>query len=285
MRRMKTQHPLQLLAHRAKQNPAAFYNALIATFPKTYAKFVREAEQHARKTKKPYVVIFQPYYLRRRWLSSEQLRGDEQRKKRYPYWIDILFAIGSREEVFQPKYSCPVGCVVDVQSVIVYKTKATERPRKVSRAPPPEVVVPLPGAFTARGKRRPQARETREWWQRLPDRSGAYDYVVLIRAPDDPERAPRPKGRGRVATQDVAPHLTIRRTPASTWASKIAAHMNDGTPRTFNRIAMELTGKTADVVATTTFHDAIWLLVEQGVLEYTPDAPVLFRKRKGTTRR
>lgn len=127
-------------------------------------------------------------------------------------------------------------------------------------------------------------RQAREWWHELPDRRGAYDYVILIRSPDDPERAPRPKGRGRVATQDYAPHLTIAKTSPAVWASTIAAHMKDGIPRTFNRIAVELVGKTADVVGGTTFEDGLWLLVERGLLEYTPDAPVLFRKRRKARR-
>lgn len=152
------------------------------------------------------------------------------------------------------------------------------KPVRPVRPPAKRPIRPTAKRVTAR-------RRERKWWHQLPDRSGAHAYTVLIRGSDDPERAPRPKGRGRVATQDVTPHLTIAKTTATVWASRIAAHMNDGILRTFNRIAVELTGKTADVVFKTTFEDGLWLLVERGLLEYTPEAPVLFRKRKKAARR
>lgn len=112
-----------------------------------------------------------------------------------------------------------------------------------------------------------------EWWRGVPNQSGTRQYIVLIRDRKDPERKLRGKEQG-----DVAPHLTMRRTPAEEWAKMIAKHMADGVPRTFNRIAVELLDKTADVVCTTPFLDALWLLVERLELEYTPVAPVYFRR-------
>jgi len=114
-----------------------------------------------------------------------------------------------------------------------------------------------------------------EWWRGLPSQEGLHQYVVLIRDWRDPQRRLRGSEQG-----DVAPHLTLRKTPAATWAEQIAKHMEDGVPRTFNRIAVELLDKTADVVSTTPFLDGLWLLVEKQVLEYTPRAPVYFRKVK-----
>ena len=112
-----------------------------------------------------------------------------------------------------------------------------------------------------------------EWWRGLPDRSGMFDYVVLIRDQHDPER----KKRGREAG-DVKPHLTLRKTTAVDWAERIASHLSDGVPRTFNRIAVELVDKTADVVCDTPVEAGLWLLVEQERIEYTPAAPVFFRR-------
>ena len=109
------------------------------------------------------------------------------------------------------------------------------------------------------------------WWRGLPDLSGAAQYVVLIRSEADPERSPRAKG------SDKAPHITIGKVPAKTWAGRIATLLADGEPRTFNRIAVELVDKTADVVTDTTFEAGLWKLVERGTVEYTPTAPVLFR--------
>lgn len=114
--------------------------------------------------------------------------------------------------------------------------------------------------------------DTRAWWRGVPDRSGAYDYLVLVMAPEDPERSPRAKG------SDKAPHLTVAKTTAEAWADRIETHMADGVERTFNRITIELLDKTASVVGGTTVEAGLWLLVERGVLEYTPTIPVYFRK-------
>lgn len=78
------------------------------------------------------------------------------------------------------------------------------------------------------------------------DRSGIAAYVHLIRAADDPERKPRPKG----GQADKAPHIIER------W------------------------DKTADVMFTSVVNDALWALVDDGVIEHTMEAPILFRKTR-----
>lgn len=121
-------------------------------------------------------------------------------------------------------------------------------------------------------------RHAREWVTgEAVDRTGVGKYVHLIRSPGDPERRPRYKG------QDVAPHLTARKTPRAEWARRIAALLSDGAPRTFNRIALELTEKTADTMMETPLDAALWDLVREERLEHTTHAPILFRLREETS--
>ena len=263
-----TWHELHALAKSAKHRPThttsgALRDALLKVFPKTYAKFTRAADAQAHKTRSQHCVVFEPYYLSRRYLNPDQLAGDELKRRSYRWQVDILFAIGSCDEIDPTKYA-----VIYVATAPATRTRVIKK--KTSRRPPAERAL--------------QKRESAKWHSReLPDRSGMYDYVVLIRAPGDPERKPRPKkGQPR---QEAAPHLRIKKTNAESWAKQIATHMNDGRERTFNRIAVEMLDKTADVVGGTTFEDALWLLVKQGVLEYTWEAPILFRKRKRATSR
>lgn len=117
----------------------------------------------------------------------------------------------------------------------------------------------------------------------LPDRSGFARYVHLIRAPTDPERSPRPPG-GR---PDRAPHRTLRlRVNVSAATGMILELLQDGTPRTFNRIGVELLDQTADMLLDGPLDRALWVLVEAGRLEYTLEAPIHFRlvARCGLTR-
>lgn len=108
-------------------------------------------------------------------------------------------------------------------------------------------------------------------------RSGAACYVHLIRAPDDPERRPRPAG----GLAERAPHRRLAKTPAAQWEPVLLAALEDGVPRTFNRLGVELFDLTADVLCTTPVDTALWSLVAQGLLEHTLRAPILFRLRKG----
>lgn len=115
-------------------------------------------------------------------------------------------------------------------------------------------------------------------WQTGPvDRSGASVYAHLVRAKDDPERSPR----AAMGTDGSDPKSTwlrrLKKDPARVWADRIAAHLADGVPRTFNRIAVELLDKTADTVFDSPFDHGLWLLVGEGRLAYTDETPVLFR--------
>jgi len=117
-----------------------------------------------------------------------------------------------------------------------------------------------------------------EWstGQRL-DTSGAAVYVIMIRAPGDPDRKPRSAGPGG-RQADRTPHQTIKKRDVADIRSEISAHMADGKPRTFNAIGVELWDKTADIVGGTKAEDALWQLVEAGELEHTLKAPIRFRR-------
>ncbi len=84
-----------------------------------------------------------------------------------------------------------------------------------------------------------------EWSCEPVDHSGAAAYVVLIRDYRDPERPPR-KGV-KDPERDVTPHRTIATVTADAWAARVMALLADGVARTFNRIAVELAGITADI--------------------------------------
>jgi hypothetical protein len=108
----------------------------------------------------------------------------------------------------------------------------------------------------------------------LPDLSGMAQYVVLIRASGDPDRLPRElMKRDTLATW----RRTLMKQPMAEIAAALRQHLADGEPRTMNRAAVEMLDKTADLVGGTPFEVALWHLVELGELEFTMQAPVLFR--------
>lgn len=109
------------------------------------------------------------------------------------------------------------------------------------------------------------------------DRSGPAQYTVLVWAPEDPERSPRPKG-GR---KDKAPHRTAEATPVDVWREKLVALMADGTPRTFNRMCVELLDQEASIHHGSPVQDALWALVEEGRLAHTMRIPIYFRLSEG----
>ena len=108
---------------------------------------------------------------------------------------------------------------------------------------------------------------------KLVDRSGTFAYIVLVRAPEDPSRSPRGKGRkDRVGWQHDLKKTTIKE-----WKEIIFQHLSDGVARTFNRIGVELLDKTADTLLGLNPEEALWKLVEEGKLAHTLRAPIYFR--------
>ena len=118
----------------------------------------------------------------------------------------------------------------------------------------------------------PTMEEAPGWWRTVPERTGLAGYPVLIRAEDDPDETIK-RGGGA----DSSAWKDVRKVSADEWLTRIAMTLSDGVPRTFNRLAVELTGHTANTFLGEPIEDALWLGVESGVLEYCPVAPIRFR--------
>lgn len=119
----------------------------------------------------------------------------------------------------------------------------------------------------------------------LPDRSGLAYYTVMIRAPWDPERRPREVTQAEYGHRVSAVRWREwRKVTAEEWCERIAAHLEDGEPRTLNRMAVEIVDATADMVGDAAI-DGLWLAVERGLICWTPQAPVHFTARRFVRRR
>jgi hypothetical protein len=64
------------------------------------------------------------------------------------------------------------------------------------------------------------------------------------------------------------------------WYGKIHEHMRDYIPRTFNRMMVEMADITADIAFSEAPDHALWILVRDGRLIHTLEAPILFKRRK-----
>jgi hypothetical protein len=112
----------------------------------------------------------------------------------------------------------------------------------------------------------------------LPDLSAPLSrYTVFIRAPWDPERQSREERRERLGSHKAAATewQQWRRASAEDWCARIVGLLEDGIPRTLNRIAVELVDATADAVGDTA-EAGLWLAVERGLLWWTREVPIHF---------
>jgi hypothetical protein len=107
-----------------------------------------------------------------------------------------------------------------------------------------------------------------------PDTSGAYAYVIMIMASEDPKRSPRKKG------SDKTPHQTLRKDDPESWRAGFMRILGDGKPRTFNALCIMLADLNASICGGEMPEEVLWQLVEAGAVEYTMHAPVMFRARK-----
>lgn len=118
-----------------------------------------------------------------------------------------------------------------------------------------------------------------EWETRaIPDRSGDYAFVEMVRADDDPERLPREQ-----AGEDNALRWkrTFKKSKPADWGPRVLELLADGTPRTMHRIGVELVDLDGSIVAGSPLGEAVWALVEAGALEFTMVAPIFFRRVEG----
>lgn len=106
-------------------------------------------------------------------------------------------------------------------------------------------------------------------------------YTHLIMAAQDPERSSR-KDRQRRLGRVEASEVVVRMSKSITAQAALSAVrrlLSDGKPRTLNAIAVELWDCNACDVHATTITEAMFDAVEQGELEHTLQAPILWRTR------
>lgn len=116
-------------------------------------------------------------------------------------------------------------------------------------------------------------RERVEWSSGCrPDLSGLARYVILVRAPEDPERRSRSARRG-LETEVVS---VSRSLSVDAWKERFRSRFADGRPRTFNAAMVEECDWTADCAPDRAV-EAMWQLVEEEVLEHTMRSPIRFR--------
>lgn len=98
-------------------------------------------------------------------------------------------------------------------------------------------------------------------------------YIIMIRASDDPDRRPRPVG----GQEDRTPHHTFARMEVPELKKVLYAHLHDGVPRTLNRMGVELWDKTGDIIGGTKVEAALWELCLEGNVAFSLETPILFR--------
>jgi hypothetical protein len=113
------------------------------------------------------------------------------------------------------------------------------------------------------------------------DRSGTARYLHLVRAKDDPARTDIRALPEHLRDRGAEWRRHLKTTPVAVWKWAIWELLGDGTPRTFNRIGVELLDKTADVLFELPPDEALWELVREGRVEHTLATPILFRRVAG----
>jgi hypothetical protein len=100
-----------------------------------------------------------------------------------------------------------------------------------------------------------------------------YQFLHLVRAKDDPKETIK---RG-CKEGDPVGWKSLLKVPVEEWKQRIHQHMSDGQPRTFNRMMVEICGRTADVCFDKPPDWALWELVEAGTLIHTNKIPIYFK--------
>lgn len=117
----------------------------------------------------------------------------------------------------------------------------------------------------------------REWTRDPVDTSGSAQFMIMIRAPGDPERRTREdRHKAMGVTAAASEWKKLRRATVATWCERFRELLADDVPRTLNAMAVVLVDQTADIVGDSAIA-ALWALKADGVVEHTVDAPVLWR--------
>ena len=110
----------------------------------------------------------------------------------------------------------------------------------------------------------------------LPDDVSGERFLIMCMGDADPERMPRKAHKGGRQT-DVAPHLTIAKTPAEDWHETIEATLIEHGPLTLNAIGVLSIDKTGDILGGSTFEQGLWQLVlARKVWTHLEDGPPIF---------
>lgn len=110
----------------------------------------------------------------------------------------------------------------------------------------------------------------------MPERSGGAAYLHLVRWRHDP---PETVARGAAARSGGARAPgSSKRAGGTVDAARaaIAALLEDGEPRTFNCIAVQLVGLTADAVTDSPLEVALWAMVEDGTVAWACEDGCVF---------
>ena len=96
----------------------------------------------------------------------------------------------------------------------------------------------------------------------------ARGFNVICRAPGDPERSGAGKGQGRGWAERFGFQgaQALKQTQAARWAEIIREQLQDGEPRTFHRLAVELLDISGDVAMDSPFEVGLDLLFDAGEL-------------------
>lgn len=110
----------------------------------------------------------------------------------------------------------------------------------------------------------------------MPAREGAAIYVHLIRAPKsyEPEET---MSRGKSERTPGGENDRVKKggTPEE-WAARIVTLLEDGRPRTFNTMCVQLVGTTADVLFSAPIDAGLWLACERSDIVWTVRAPIFW---------
>jgi hypothetical protein len=123
--------------------------------------------------------------------------------------------------------------------------------------------------------------DQREWTREPVSIEGDEVYLIMVRAPGDPERRSREARHDAMGVAAAASEWKrIRKATVEQWAERFLALLSDGRAVTLNALTVELADITADVVGDNAIA-ALWLLKDRGLVEHTIDAPVLWRLTRG----
>jgi hypothetical protein len=103
---------------------------------------------------------------------------------------------------------------------------------------------------------------TEEWWTGSRpnfEHNPVSRYTIAIRSDVDPERSSREERRAKLqamglSTEELTNEVRrLAKADPEVWVKRITQVLNDGDPRTLNRISLELLDKTADITMDTAF--------------------------------